>query len=100
MPCGINLFARTSLGKPVPPDRLEQCRRQMNRLADARGNFVRLRMDGWFLAIEESPDPAVGYQGLGYYHQRTCWEIDRLYDTAAERTEDPFLPRLRNILSN
>ena len=85
VPCGINLFVGTSLGTPVPPDRLEQCRRRMNRLADARGNFVRLRMDGWFLAIEETPDPAVGYQGLGYYHQRTCWEIDRLYDTAAER---------------
>ena len=84
-PSGINLFFGTHLGRPLPEDRLEWCERWMSRLADHEGNFVRLRMDSWWIAIEMTPDDEIGYLGLGYYHQRSCWEIDRLYDVAAAR---------------
>ena len=85
VPSGINLFVSTRLGTPVPADRLQQCETWMGRLADAEGNFARLRMDSWWLAIEMSPDEPTGYLGLGYYHQPTCWEIDRIYDQATAR---------------
>ncbi|MBT3378637.1 MAG: DUF5060 domain-containing protein [Lentisphaerae bacterium] len=85
VPSGINLFYMTRLGKGVPPERLEKCLAWMNQLADNAGNFVRLRMDSWWLAIEMTPDPETGYLGLGYYHQQTCWEIDQIYELAARR---------------
>ena len=82
-PSGINLFTFTRLGQPIPNDRLDLCERWMSRLAEHEGNFVRLRMDSWWLAIEMTPDPAAGYLGLGLYHQRTCWDVYRIYDLAA-----------------
>ena len=82
-PSGINLFTFARLGQPIPSDRLDLCERWMSRLAEHEGNFVRLRMDSWWLAIEMTPDPAAGYLGLGFYHQRTCWDVDRIYDLAA-----------------
>jgi len=84
-PSGINVFVGTRLGSGIPTDRLDQCERWMDALADHDGNFIRLRMDSWWNAIEMTPDEACGYFGLGYYHQQTCWEIDRIYDKAAER---------------
>ena len=84
-PSGINLFVSTRLGSPIPANRLDQCERWMGRLAEHGGNFVRLRMDSWWLAIEMTPDDSTGYLGLGYYHQQTCWEVDRIYDLAAKR---------------
>lgn len=84
-PSGINLFFGTHLARPLPSDRLDWCERWVSRLADHEGNFARLRMDSWWLAIEMTPDEALGYLGLGYYHQRTCWEVDRLYDSAGKR---------------
>ena len=83
-PSGINLFVWSRLGEPLPTDRLDLCERWMSRLAEHEGNFVRLRMDSWWLAIEMTPDEAAGYLGLGYYHQRACWEIDRIYGLAAK----------------
>ena len=85
IPSGLNLFYSTRLDEPISPDRLTYCQRCMNRLADQQGNFVRLRMDSWWLAIEMTPDKETGYLGLGYYHQPSCWELDRIYDLAAER---------------
>ncbi len=84
VPSGFNLFVNTRLGNPMPTDRLDQAKPWMTKLAEAGGNFLRLRMDSWWFAIEMTPDEAAGYLGLGYYHQRTCWEIDRIYDFAAE----------------
>jgi len=81
-PSGINLFVATRLGSPIPADRLDLCERWMTRLAAHEGNFVRLRMDSWWLAIEMTPDDAAGYLGLGTYHQQSCWEVDRIYDMA------------------
>jgi len=85
VPTGINLFYSTRLGRPPPEERLAECERLMNRLADAGGNFVRLRADSWFLAIEGTTDSAAGYLGPGWYQQQTCWEIDRLYRLAERR---------------
>ncbi|MBM4087258.1 MAG: DUF5060 domain-containing protein, partial [Planctomycetes bacterium] len=85
LPLGFNLFINTSLGRPIPADRLARCEKFMNRLADWGGNFVRLRMDSWWNAIEMTPDEAAGYLGLGWYHQQTCWEIDQLYELAEQR---------------
>ena len=85
VPRGVNLFYSTRLGESITAERLAYCKQTMNRLADQQGNFIRLRMDSWWLAIEMTPDEQAGYLGLGYYHQPTCWEIDRLYDLAAER---------------
>jgi hypothetical protein len=84
-PVGINVFFTTRVGKPLPDARLPTCLRQMRNLAENGGNFVRLRADGWWLALEMCPDRACGYLGLGYYHPRTCWEIDRIVDLAGER---------------
>ena len=85
IPSGINVFVFARLGEGIPPDRLDKCERWMDKLADHEGNFIRLRMDSWWLTIEMTPDEACDYLGLGYYHQQTCWEVDRLYDKAAER---------------
>ena len=84
-PIGINLFTWARLGAPYPVDRLDRCEHMMNRLADAGGNFVRLRMDSWWLAIELPADAKTGYEGLGRYHQPTCWIIDQLYELAGRR---------------
>jgi len=83
-PLGINLFVFSKLGQGIPTDRLDQCLNWMEKLSAHRGNFARLRMDSWWLPIEMSPDDACGYMGLGYYHQRTCWEIDRIYEKGRE----------------
>ncbi|NOZ21495.1 MAG: DUF5060 domain-containing protein [Planctomycetes bacterium] len=85
IPIGVNLFYSTRLGRPIPPERLPTCEKYMNRVADGGGNFVRLRMDSWFSAIEMAPDKATGYLGLGYYHQGSSWEVDRLYELAERR---------------
>jgi len=85
VPSGINVFYMTRLGREIPEERLGKCLGWMSKLADNGGNFVRLRMDSWWLAAEMTPDVATGYLGLGYYHQRTCWEIDRIYELAARR---------------
>jgi len=82
IPMGVNLFIPTRLGQPIPADRLERCERIMRNLAENGGNFVRLRNDSWFLAIEMTPDEETGYLGLGYYNQRTCQEIDLIYSIA------------------
>ncbi len=84
-PSGINVFVTTKLGSGIPPDRLDRCERWMDALADHGGNFIRLRMDSWWMPIEMTPDEACGYFGLGYYHQQSCWEIDRIYDKASAR---------------
>jgi len=85
VPSGINVFVFARLGEGIPPNRLATCERWLDKLADHEGNFIRLRMDSWWLTIEMTPDEACDYLGLGYYHQQTCWEVDRLYDKAAER---------------
>lgn len=51
-PSGVNLFGGTLLGRPIPQDRLARCEKWLGRLADAEGNFVRLRMDSRWLAID------------------------------------------------
>jgi len=85
LPNGINLFLMTPLGKPLPPNRLADCRRWLNLTANAGGNFARLRMDAWWNEIECTPNEVTGYRGLGWYHPQTAWEIDQFYDVAQER---------------
>ncbi|MBN2448896.1 MAG: DUF5060 domain-containing protein [Lentisphaeria bacterium] len=85
MPIGINVFSWAKLGQALPPARLGESETHMNRLADAKGTFVRLRADSWWYEIENTADEASGYRGPGWYHPRACWEIDQLYDLAARR---------------
>ncbi len=79
-PLGINVFDRTKLGAPLPPDRIDLCADQIEKLGAAGGNFIRLRMDSWWLAIDNPPDSPSGYLGAGRFNQRACWDIDRLFD--------------------
>ena len=79
-PLGINVFERTDLGKPLPPDRADRCAGQIERLAQGGGNFIRLRMDSWWFAIDNAADVASGYLGAGRFNQRACWDIDRLFE--------------------
>ncbi len=79
-PLGINVFDRTALGAPLPPDRTDLCADQIEKLGAAGGNFIRLRMDSWWFAIDNPPDPPSGYLGGGRFNQRACWDIDRLFD--------------------
>ncbi len=85
VPIGINLFVISRLGAPPPPDRLARCIGWIDRLADNGGNFARLRMDSWWLAIEGPADPKSGFAGPGRYNQETAWIIDRIYEKARRR---------------
>lgn len=85
LPIGINLFVMSRLGSPPPADRLDRCLKLIERLADSGGNFVRLRMDSWWNAIEGPPDPVAGYLGPGWYQMQTAWELDRIYELAEHR---------------
>jgi hypothetical protein len=84
-PLGFNLFAVARLGSPYPEDRLSKLLGYVAKLADAGGNFIRLRMDSWWLEIENAPDAALGFLGPGFYNQRVCDEIDRIFDLCEER---------------
>ena len=84
LPVGINLFSWARLGQQIPRDRLPALETYMKRLAEHGGNFIRLRMDSWWLAIEMTPDPVSGFPGPGYYHPFACYEVDQIYE-AAER---------------
>ena len=85
MPIGINLFHSTRLGQGIDPARLKSGEYYMKRLADAEGNFIRLRADSWFYAIEGTADAACGYLGPGWYQQQSCFEIDKIYELAERR---------------
>ena len=85
VPIGFNLFHRARLGQAYPHRRLATLQRYVTRLADAGGNFVRLRMDSWWLAIECTADEATGHLGPGFYNQRVCDEVDRIYQLAEDR---------------
>jgi len=82
VPIGVNLFTSVRLGAPPPPDRLQRCVRIMRKLAAANGNFIRLRMDSWWLAIDGPPAPKTGFRGPGWYNQEVCTIIDRIYEEA------------------
>ncbi|MDX9981014.1 MAG: DUF5060 domain-containing protein, partial [Lentisphaeria bacterium] len=84
-PLGFNLFAFARLGSPYPEQRLAKLLGYAAKLADAGGNFIRLRMDSWWLEIENTPDPALGFLGPGFYNQRVCDEIDRIFALCEER---------------
>ena len=83
LPCGINLFFMTPIGKPLPTNRFDSCRRWLGLTASHGGNFARLRMDAWWNEIECTPNDVTGYRGLGWYQPQTCWEIDQFYEIAA-----------------
>lgn len=85
LPLGFNLFHWARLGQAYPHGRLATLQRYMTRLADSGGNFVRLRMDSWWLAIECTADEATGHLGPGFYNQRVCDEVDRVYNLAEDR---------------
>ena len=84
-PIGANHFTSTKLGSPLPPSRLPDMERYLTGLADGGANYVRLRMDSWWYSIENPPDDATGYLGVGKFHQPTAWGVDRLFDLAEER---------------
>jgi len=79
-PLGVNIFEQTRLGRPLPTDRIDRVAGYIDRLARAGGNFIRLRMDSWWLAIDNPPDVRSGYLGPGRLNQRACWDIDTLLD--------------------
>ncbi len=84
-PIGTNLFTRTNLGSPIPPERLLTMLRYVDGLADGGANYARLRMDAWWFSIENPPDDATGYMGIGKYHLRSAWGVDRILERARER---------------
>jgi len=77
---GVNIFDRTDLGRPLPPGRIDRSAGYIESLAAAGGNFIRLRMDSWWFAIDNPPSPGSGYLGPGRFNQRACWDVDRLLD--------------------
>ena len=98
-PLGINVFDRTQLGKPLPPDRIDRCLGQIERLARAGGNFIRLRMDSWWFAIDNPVDAVSGYMGAGRLNQRACWDIDRILE-ACERLGVQVMLCIENANAN
>jgi hypothetical protein len=85
LPIGMNVFDMARLGAPFPADREAKLAAQIRHLADAKGTFIRLRMDSWWLSIEGKPDTALGHLGPGLYNQRVCDEIDQLMALCEER---------------
>jgi len=81
-PVGWNLIPSWN-----PPDRpaigrLGELRYGLAQLAAAGGNFIRLRADSYYLAIEGSSAEKNGFLGPGWYHQPTSWETDEVYAEA------------------
>ena len=76
---GFNVFGDFHLrGKPLKPDRIDRDRMRIERLATAGGNFIRLRADSWWYALDNPPDEAAGYSGMGRINLRSAWDIDQL----------------------
>jgi len=74
VPLGLNAF--TWIRKKR---RFEGLRKLTMSLAEAGGNFIRLRADSTFWSFEGPPRTEWGFRGLGWYHQPTCFEIDDFF---------------------
>jgi len=98
-PLGVNVFERTSLGVPLPADRTDRAIASIESLAADGGNFIRLRMDAWWFAIEGPVDLASGYLGAGRFNQRACWDIDRIFE-ACERNGVQVMLCIMNANAN
>jgi Domain of unknown function (DUF5060) len=53
---------------------------ELKRLSSAGANYIRLRADSYFQAIELPFFPQSGFLGIGYYNQARCFEIDKIYE--------------------
>ena len=85
LPLGFNQFFMSRYDQPVPKDRLPVLTKFLTRLADAGGNFIRLRADSWWLPLEMTANEKSGYRGIGWYDDRTAWELDQYFDQCEQR---------------
>jgi hypothetical protein len=81
-PIGWNLLPTWSPPDRVAVGRLTELLANLDSLAAAGGNCVRLRADSYYLAIEGISVEKNGFLGPGWYHQPTCWETDEVYRRA------------------
>lgn len=80
---GFNIDERFyAPGKQLTPEMIGRTLELMERLSSEGGNFVRFRMDSWFLPIEGPVDTVPGYQGIGYYNLKAAWMLDKIIEAA------------------
>ncbi len=85
-PVGLNLSDVISLpSRPIPPNRFADYVDIITQLANSGGNFARLRSDSYYIPIEATSNLFSRFLGPGWYHQRACWEIDKIYEAAESR---------------
>jgi len=84
-PVGINLVAAWAPPeRAIPPERNARAIDLLRKLGAAGANFARLRADSYYHPVEATPNRTSGFLGAGWYHQKACWELDRIYETAEQ----------------
>jgi len=81
-PVGPNIHIWTPPYLSLVPERVSYPINLLNRLGKLGANFVRLRMDFFYLPIEYRANVNGKFLGPGWFQQEACWDVDRLLATA------------------
>lgn len=84
-PNGPNLLCGARPNAPVPDSRVEQQLEWLRDLGRAKANFVRFRVDSYYTPIESTENAESGYLGMGWYQQKVCFDVDRVYREARQQ---------------